>query len=158
MLNLHTLKPAPGSRRKKKRVGRGGAHGTTATRGTKGQKARAGYSRRFGFEGGRTSLVMQLPKLRGFKSLKPKAVSVTLMQLDQFFKDGDKVTSATLKKAGLLVSRNEKWKIVTKGELKKKLSVFGPVSSGAKKAIEAAGGTVSEMSKPEEKEAKKKDK
>jgi large subunit ribosomal protein L15 len=144
MLKLHTLKPSSGSKRKRKRVGRGGAHGTTATRGTKGQKARSGYSRRFGFEGGRTSLVMQLPKLRGFKSLKAKDVSITLIQLDQAFKDGGSVTSASLKKSGLLVSRNETWKVVSKGELKKKLTVHGSVSSGAQKAIEAAGGTVVE--------------
>lgn len=142
MLTLHSLKPKEGTRKKKKRVGRGGAHGTTATRGTKGQKARSGYKRRFGFEGGRTPLIKQLPKLRGFNSLQARAEVVTLADLENAFSAGDAVTAASLKKYGVISSRNAPYKIVSKGELKKKLTVHGSVSDSAKKAIEAAGGSV----------------
>lgn len=157
MLKLHTLKPKKGTNKKKKRVGRGGSHGTTATRGTKGQKSRSGYTRRFGFEGGRTSSIMQLPKLRGFTSLQPPAQAVTLGQLEIAFKEGDAVTSASLKKHELISSRNEKWRIVVRGDLKKKLSVFGNVSEGAEKVITAAGGTVTKIvAKKEDKKVSKK--
>ncbi|MBU1119040.1 50S ribosomal protein L15 [Patescibacteria group bacterium] len=143
MVKLHSLKKDSGSAKKRKRVGRGGATGTFCGKGCKGQKARSGYSRRRGFEGGRTSLSKQLPKLKGFKSFKKQAVPISLDILSKQYKDGELVTSTSLKKHNLIPSMSTPWKILNSGEISKKVVVKnGLVSKEAQKAIEAQGGEV----------------
>lgn len=141
-IRLHNLQPAV-KRKAPKRVGRGNSagQGTTAGRGGKGQTARSGSGRRAGFEGGRTTLIMQTPKLRGkgFRSLNPEAAVVKLEQLN-VFADGEAVTLNSLKKKNL-VDRGPV-KILSGGILKKKLEVYLPVSGSAQLAIEKAGGSV----------------
>jgi large subunit ribosomal protein L15 len=141
---LHTLRPAPGSRHKKKRVGRGASsgQGTTAGRGTKGQQSRTGKGRKFGFEGGQTPLLRRQPKLNGFTP--PRQVKYEVLNigtLEEKLPAGH-YDRATLKAAGL-VTKNLPIKILGDGELKKtfKLSVQA-ASKSAKKAVEAAGGSV----------------
>lgn len=143
MIRLHTLKVTKGSTKRKKRVGRGGKRGTTATRGTKGQKARSGYSRRFGFEGGKTPLVKQLPKLKGFNSLKSGKITITFSQLQNSFKDGESITSTKLSRNGLISSKNTPWKVVATGELKNKFTIPKKhTTKGAEEKIIKAGGKV----------------
>jgi len=140
-VELHTLKTSRITRRK--RVGRGNSagQGTYAGRGLKGQHARSGGNIRPGFEGGRTSLILQTPKIRGkgFKSFRPKVVAVNVRDLN-VFKSGEIVSEKTLKKRGIIKSGPVK--ILGHGELRHKLEVRVPVSSSAKKKIEQAGGKV----------------
>ncbi|TAL20601.1 50S ribosomal protein L15 [Patescibacteria group bacterium] len=141
---LHTIAAAPGSRRKKKRLGRGNAsgHGTYSTRGMKGQRARSG-GRRGLKKKGMKRLLASLPKIGGFRSLKIKPESVTLAALAGHFRDGEEVTLNALKRRGLVSARARGAKIIGGAELKKKLIVRGlAASAGAKSAIEGAGGTV----------------
>lgn len=146
--SLHTLSPKV-RRKAKKIVGRGNSAGggTTAGRGTKGQKARSGGSIPAGFEGGRTTLIMQTPKMRGkgFKSLKPDFYPVEVSDLN-VFSDGEKVTAKSLRAKGLV--RGGPVKILSGGKLSKKLEVALPASRSARAAIEAAGGSVVEAKKP----------
>jgi large subunit ribosomal protein L15 len=124
-----------------KRVGRGIAagQGKTAGRGTKGQKARAGYSRKPGFEGGQTPLSQRFPKLRGFKSHRDPAEVVYTSAIDAL---GVTVNNQTLSDAGLISSPYTRVKLVVKGELKKKHTVtIQSASVSAIAAIEKAGGT-----------------
>ena len=125
------------------RVGRGisAGQGKTAGRGTKGQNARAGHSHRSGFEGGQTPLMKRLPKLRGFRSIRPKVENVYTSALNDFAnKTADNVT---LFEAGLVSSPYVKVKIVLNGEITNKVAVVVQGSSkGATEAIKKAGGTV----------------
>jgi len=105
----------------RKRVGRGGKSGTYSGKGMKGQKSRSGYSRRSTWEGGRTTLIAATKKNKGFKSRNAKNQVVSLDSLENKFKDGDKVTPETLKKAGLINDVSIPVKILNNGELKKKL-------------------------------------
>lgn len=126
--------------RSSKRVGRGIAagQGKTAGRGTKGQKSRTGYSKRPGFEGGQNPLMQRLPKLPGFRSFKTKAEVVYTGQLDTL---SGKVDTEALAKAGLISSPFVKVKIITKGDLTKKVSVKAQaISASALEAIQKAGG------------------
>ncbi len=136
------------ARPNRKRVGRGGKRGTYAGRGNKGQKARSGGKVNPLFEGGRSSLVERMKKLRGFKSIHPKPTEVTLGALERAFKSGETVTLATLIERGLVLARNEKRgaKILRTGELKKKLTIAAGIqtTNGAREAIEKAGGTIEE--------------
>lgn len=144
-MELHDLRPAEGSRKGRKRVGRG--HGTgrgkTSGRGHKGQKSRSGYSRRDGFEGGQMPLHMRLPK-RGFRHQKRFAHSIVNVDLlNDRFNDGDDISSAVLIAAGLADEKGGGVKILGRGEITKKFTLrVQAVSEGAKKLIEAAGGTV----------------
>lgn len=140
MIKLHELKVYKGSRKRRKVVGRGlgSGHGTFSTRGIKGQRARKSGNTRPGFEGGRQPLIRQMPKLRGFKSPHPKAVSITLSQLNKF-SDGDVVTVQSLLGKKIIKSSSSV-KILASGEIKKKLEVKVPASAAAKQAIEKAGG------------------
>lgn len=142
MIKLNALKPYPRSRRPRKVIGRGlgSGHGTYSTRGAKGQKARKSGGVRPGFEGGRQPLIRQIPKLRGFKSHKPKFFGVSLATLNKF-SDGEVVTLDSLKKIKV-VGKDQLAKILSGGSLSKKLEVRLPVSAGAKSAIEKAGGKV----------------
>jgi large subunit ribosomal protein L15 len=125
-----------------KRVGRGIAagQGKTAGRGTKGQMSRTGSSKRPGFEGGQNPLMQRLPKLPGFRSLKTKMEVVYTGQLDVF--GGKTVDSEALAKAGLISSAFVKVKIISKGDVTKKIAVKAQgISASALEAVQKAGGT-----------------
>lgn len=142
-MKLHELKPKAGSKKKKKIVGRGlgSGHGTYSTRGIKGQKARSGSKRRPGFEGGRTSLIRQLPKKRGFKSLYIKPLVCNVEDLQKKFREGEKITKKKLFEARLIKSAQAKVKILGNGKLTKKFIVEADeFSKSAKEKIEKAGG------------------
>ena len=141
-LKLHHLSPAPGSKKKKIRVGRGegGRRGKTAGRGTKGLKARS--SLRPGFEGGQTPLAMRLPKLRGFNNPNKEEYAIVNLSSLSSFESGSEVTPETLRSQGLIRHRG-RVKVLAEGELDKALTVKAHAfSSSAKEKIEKAGGTV----------------
>jgi large subunit ribosomal protein L15 len=136
------IKPAPGSKHYKKRVGRGiGCHGKTAGRGHKGQKERSGGFHKVGFEGGQMPLQRRLPK-RGFNShKKEETAEVRLSDLQKVA--GDVIDLAALKGAGVVGQPALRAKVILAGEIKRKLQLKGLlVSKGARAAIEAAGGSV----------------
>ena len=145
-MDLSNLKPAEGSVKKNKRLGRGqgSGRGGTATRGHKGQKSRSGYSRKLGFEGGQMPLQRRLPKF-GFKNINRKeykAVNISSLQIIAESKKLDKIEIATLMENGL-VSKNGLVKILGNGNLTVKIEVHAHAfSKTAKEAIEAQGGTV----------------
>jgi large subunit ribosomal protein L15 len=145
-MQIHDLFPAPGSRKDRKRVGRGhgSGHGGTSGRGHKGQGQRAGGTKGPGFEGGQTPLAMRLPKLPGFKNRNRVEYSVVnVSRLDALFAAGDVVDGESLVAKGVIKSANEQVKVLGDGELTKKLTVkVDKVSGPAKAKIEAAGGTV----------------
>lgn len=142
-MELHDLKPAEGSKRAVKRIGRGPAsgQGKTAGKGHKGQKARSGYSQRFGFEGGQMPLQRRIPK-RGFNNIFAKEiVTVNVSDLEKKFNDGDVVDAAALIAAGLIKKEKDGVKVLGNGEITKKLEVkVNAYSEAAKAKIEAAGG------------------
>ena len=144
-MKLHELSPAPGSNRKKKRIGRGpgSGNGKTAGRGHKGQRSRSGYSRRLGFEGGQMPLIRRVPK-RGFTNIFRKEYSVVnLRDLEGF--EGD-ITPETLLERGL-VRRGMRVKVLGEGEVSGALTVkVHRFSRTAREKIEAAGGTCEELS------------
>lgn len=141
-MQLHQLKPNP--KAKKQRIGRGGAHGTTATRGTKGQKARSGGGKGRNFQGEKISLFRRTPKLRGFKSLRPKNLAVNLSQIEARFESGEVVNPDALFRNGLIRSgQGAAVKILGNGEISKKI-VFEDclVSKAAEEKIKKAGGEI----------------
>jgi large subunit ribosomal protein L15 len=141
-LKLHHLKPAPGSKKKKIRVGRGegGRRGKTAGRGTKGLKAR--NTLRPGFEGGQTPLAMRLPKLPGFKNPNKEEFAIVNLAALQDFETGSEVSPESLRERGLIRHKG-RVKVLAEGDLDKALTVKAHAfSETAKKKIEAAGGTV----------------
>ena len=145
-MELNNLKPAKGSVKSGKRIGRGegSGKGGTATRGHKGQKSRSGYSRKVGFEGGQMPLQRRVPKF-GFKNINRKEYQgINLDTLQQLVDDGkikDTVSLETLMQNGL-VGKNDLVKILGRGELKAKVSVEAHAfSTTATKAIENLGGT-----------------
>lgn len=142
MLKLHDLRPAPGSRRSKKRVGRGvsGRRGKTAGRGHKGQKARSGGGTRRGFEGGQMPLVRRVPK-RGFNN--PTTDEYTILNVEQLnrFSPGTVVDPELLKQTGLYKRRTVGIKILGHGELTIALTVKAQkFTRTARQKIEAANG------------------
>ncbi|MCP3424912.1 50S ribosomal protein L15 [Rothia sp. AR01] len=140
-IKVHDLRPAPGSRKAKTRVGRGeGSKGKTAGRGTKGTKAR--YQVRAGFEGGQLPLYMRLPKLRGFKNpFRVEFQVVNLDRLSELFPEGGDVTVESLVAKGA-VRKNQPVKVLGQGELTVKVNVtVDKFSASAVEKIEAAGGT-----------------
>lgn len=142
-MRLHNLKPRPGAKKTRKRVGRGNGsgHGKTAGRGMKGQGSRSGSSTRPGFEGGQLPLIRRLPK-RGFNNAQftTTYLPVNLGDLEQF-EDGATVDEAALRKAGLANGKSDGIKILASGELSKKLTVKASAFSGAaRKRIEELGG------------------
>ena len=141
-MKLNTLKPACGSVKTRKRVGRGAGSGLggTSTRGHKGAKARSGYKKKIGFEGGQMPLYRRLPK-RGFKCRNSKTiVGINLSALEAF--ENDAVVSVeTLIEAGIVKNPRDGVKILGNGELTKKLTVqANAFSASAKEKIEALGG------------------
>jgi large subunit ribosomal protein L15 len=142
ILKVHHLRPAPGAKKDRTRVGRGeGSKGKTAGRGTKGTKAR--YSVRIGFEGGQMPLHMRTPKLRGFKNpFRVEYQVVNLEKLADLYPNGGDVTVSDLVAKGA-VRKNEKVKVLGNGDLAVKLNVVvDKVSGSAEEKIVAAGGTV----------------
>jgi large subunit ribosomal protein L15 len=146
-MDLNTLKPALGSTKDRKRIGRGtgSGHGKTATKGHKGQKARSGGSIKAGFEGGQMPLQRRLPK-RGFKPLERVEYSlVNLSRLD-VFEAGAEVDTAALAAKGLIKGTKCLVKILGNGDITKSLKVSATkFSQSAKEKIVAAGGSVEEM-------------
>lgn len=143
-MELHNLRPAPGAKRPRKRVGRGpgSGNGKTAGRGHKGQKSRSGYSRRYGFEGGQMPLVRRIPKRGFFNVFRVEFQVVNLRDLERVFSDGDEVNPTTMVEKGLIRRGSKPVKILATGDLSKKLSVVADKFSGAALSkIEAAGGT-----------------
>ena len=143
-MRLNSLKPAPGSKKDRHRVGRGGGSGwgKTAGRGHKGQRARSGGYHKVGFEGGQMPLHRRLPK-RGFKSLThAHTAEVRLSALESL--QVTEVDLAALQAAGIVSKKVLGAKIILSGKLTKKLNVKGDVkaSKGARSAIESAGGKV----------------
>jgi large subunit ribosomal protein L15 len=143
-MRLHDLKPRPGAKHRKKRLGQGesSGRGKTSGRGGKGQSARSGSSIRIGFEGGQMPLIRRIPK-RGFnnKRFKIAYLAVNLAELNAF-EAGSVVDVAALQKAGLANGTYDGIKILARGELKQKLTVRAHAfSASAKTAIEALGGT-----------------
>jgi len=144
-MDLHTLKPRPGSKHRVKRLGCGesSGHGKTSGKGHKGQKARSGGSIRLGFEGGQMPLLRRMPK-RGFNNanFKTKFAVVNLDALNAF-EDGATVDEQTLLAAGVIRRPYDQVKILGSGELTKKLTITAhKASETAKAAIEKSGGTL----------------
>lgn len=144
-MRLHNLKPRPGSKHRRKRLGQGesSGHGKTAGRGGKGQTARSGSSIRVGFEGGQMPLIRRIPK-RGFNNTEfTTAYSpVNVGELNQF-EDGARVDEIALRSVGLANGPKLGIKILGTGDLTKKLTVVvSAISASAKTKIEAKGGKV----------------
>jgi large subunit ribosomal protein L15 len=142
-MKLHELKPAEGSRKERKRLGRGigSGQGKTAGKGHKGQNARSGGGVRVGFEGGQTPLFRRLPK-RGFTNISRKEYAVVNLDTLNRFEEGTEVTPELLIETGVVSNEKAGIKILAKGNVEKKLTVKAhKFSSAAKEAIEAAGGT-----------------
>ena len=142
-MELNTIKPAPGAKKPRRRVGRGGGSGLgkTAGRGHKGQKSRAGGFHKVGFEGGQMPLQRRLPK-RGFLAVTvEKAVEVRSGDLAKV--QGEAIDLEGLKKAGLVATGAKRAKIILAGKVEKPFKVSGiGASKGARSAIEKAGGSV----------------
>ncbi len=154
-MKYHELQPVASKSRK--RVGRGIAagQGKTAGRGTKGQGARTGFSKRPGFEGGQNPLMQRLPKLHGFRSYKVKAENVFTNQLNGL---GAKVDNTVLAEKGLVSSPYVRVKLLTRGELTKKVSVsLQAASQSAVEAIQKAGGDFTAVARQPRPATKKKE-
>ena len=142
------LLPLMGSRKKRKRVGRGDAsgHGTYSGRGRKGQKSRSGYRMKPGFEGGQLPLIRRLPRKRGFTNIfKTEYSLVNLDELNRF-EAGTEVTPEKLAESGVVKSLRHPIKVLARGDINHPLSVrANRFSAAAKAKIEAAGGKVEEI-------------
>ena len=146
-MKQHELIPASGSKKKRKRVGRGDAsHGTYSGRGSKGQKSRAGFKIRPGFEGGQLPIIKRLPRKRGFTNIFKTEYSVVNTGQLASFDAGAKITAQMLMEAGVIKSSKRPVKVLAKGEVTQPLTVkANRVSAAAKAKIEAAGGKVEEV-------------
>jgi large subunit ribosomal protein L15 len=153
-IGLHSLKPAPGSRKPRKRVGRGEGSGTgkTSGRGQKGAGSRSGAKTRVNFEGGQTPIHMRMRKLRGphmkksmpFEKFRTHTQPVNLSDLEARFDKGAEVTPESLRASGLAKRRGVPVKILGRGELSKPLTVSAHAfSASAREKVEGAGGTCS---------------
>lgn len=143
-LHVHTIRPAKGSKKGTKVLGRGNAsgHGTFSTRGGKGQTARSGGSqgtRRRGFK----FQLQSTPKLRGFTSLETKPAEVYLFDLESKFQDGEVVSLVSLKEKKVISERAKAAKILSTGDITKKLVIEGvATTAGAANKIKAVGGEI----------------
>ena len=151
-MGLHNLKPARGSRKNRKRVGRGEGSGVgkTAGRGHKGAGARSGSKRKVAREGGQNPIHMRMRKLRGphmkksmpFEKFRTHTQPVNLKDLEARFQKGAEVTPDALREAGLATRKGVPVKVLGQGELKKSLTVHAHAfSASAREKIEAAGGS-----------------
>ncbi|HAA8214249.1 TPA_asm: 50S ribosomal protein L15 [Listeria monocytogenes] len=141
-MKLHELKPSEGSRKERNRVGRGtgSGNGKTSGRGHKGQKARSGGGVRLGFEGGQLPLFRRIPK-RGFTNINRKEFAIVNLDVLNRFEDGTEVTPELLVETGIIRNEKSGIKILSNGNIEKKLTVkSNKFSAAAKEAIEAAGG------------------
>jgi large subunit ribosomal protein L15 len=148
-MDLSNLKPAKGSIKKEKRIGRGegSGHGGTSTRGHKGAKSRSGYSKKLGYEGGQMSLVRRVPKFgfKNFNRIEYKGINLDVLQQLAEKKGLSVVTPEVLIESGY-ASKNDRIKILGRGELKVKLDVtVHGFSATAKKAIEELGGVANTL-------------
>ncbi len=145
-MNLHDLKPAEGSTKNRKRVGRGhgSGFGGKSGRGSNGQLSRAGAGKRPGFEGGQTPLARRLPKLPGFRNVnRTEYLPVNVSRLEAKFEAGAVVDKAALVEAGIIKHADAPVKVLGDGDITKALTVqVDKVSASAKAKIEAAGGKV----------------
>lgn len=142
-MKLNDLKPSKGSTKARRRLGRGlgSGRGKTAGRGQKGQSSRSGFSQGAGWEGGRSRLIMRLPK-RGFTRVGDPLQIVNVGDLERF-DDGTEVNAELLVQSGLVRRTDHPIKLLGDGELSKKLTIdVDAVSRGAATAVAAAGGTV----------------
>ena len=154
-MELNTLKPGEGSKKPRRRVGRGigSGLGKTAGRGHKGQSSRSGGFHKVGFEGGQMPLQRRLPK-RGFVSHK-RTQEVRLSDLARV--EGDRADLASLKKAGVISLHAEQAKVILAGKLTRKVTVVGlTISKGAKAALEALGASIEIVERPTPGRLKKK--
>lgn len=151
-IGLHSLAPAPGSRRPRKRIGRGEGSGTgkTSGRGQKGAGSRSGSKRRAAFEGGQMPIHMRMRKLRGphmkksmpFEPFRTHTQPVNVSALESRFEAGTEVTIELMKANGLATRKDVPVKVLAKGELSKALTVHAHAfSASARERIEAVGGT-----------------
>ncbi|EAD9755979.1 50S ribosomal protein L15 [Listeria monocytogenes] len=141
-MKLHELKPSEGSRKERNRVGRGtgSGNGKTSGRGHKGQKARSGGGVRLGFEDGQLPLFRRIPK-RGFTNINRKEFAIVNLDVLNRFEDGTEVTPELLVETGIIRNEKSGIKILSNGNIEKKLTVkANKFSAAAKEAIEAAGG------------------
>jgi large subunit ribosomal protein L15 len=149
-IGLHNIRPKSGSRRPRKRIGRGeGSRGKTSGRGHKGYGSRSGAKKKAGYEGGQNPIHMRMRKLRGphkkqsmpFENFRTATQPINVAELEDRFDAGAEVTPATLKEKGL-AKRSDPVKILARGEISKKLEVHAHAfSAAAKEKIEAAGGS-----------------
>lgn len=150
-IGLHNLKPKPGSKRPRKRIGRGEGSGLgkTSGRGHKGAGARSGRKRKAGYEGGQNPIHMRMRKLRGphkkqsmpFENFRTRTQPINLSDLEERFESGAEVNPQSLREKGL-AKRKDPVKVLARGEIKKKLEVHAHAfSAAAKEKIEAAGGS-----------------
>jgi large subunit ribosomal protein L15 len=149
VVKQNNIAPAPGSRKNRKRVGRGvgSGHGTYSGRGCKGQKARTGNNKvRPGFEGGQLPLIKKLPRKRGFTNIYRIEYGTVSVGALNAFESGADVTIANMVAAGLLKSANKPIKVLSDGELDRPLTVkANKFSAAAIAKIEAAGGKAEEV-------------
>jgi large subunit ribosomal protein L15 len=142
-MDLKSLKYAKGSRKNSKKIGRGGAHGRTATRGDKGQMSRSGAKRRRWFEGGQMPIQRRLPK-RGFTNINREVIQIVNISDLQKFSADVEITPTVMLEQGLIKSRRTRVKVLGDGKVEKKLTVSAHAfSKTAREKIEAAGGKVS---------------
>jgi len=145
-MQLNDLFPAPGSRKNRKRVGRGNGsgHGSTAGRGDKGQNSRSGGGKGPGFEGGQNPLHMRMPKLGGFKNRnRVEYAVVNVGRLEELYAVGETVDVDSLFAKGVIKAKTTPVKVLGDGDLTKALTVkIDKVSGPARAKVEAAGGTV----------------
>jgi len=140
-MQIHQLKVK--TQKPKRRIGRGGKKGTYSGRGMKGQKSRSGAKVNPIFEGGRSTLIEHLPKMRGFKSIYPKNQIVSLEKIEKFFGDGDVVNPQTLHEKRLIRKIKIPVKILGNGEIVKKITVERClISKSAREKIEKVGGVI----------------
>jgi large subunit ribosomal protein L15 len=150
-VKLHELQPAPGSHHARKRVGRGpgSGHGKTSTRGQKGQRARTSVNMPKTFEGGQTRLTMRTPKLRGFHNRWKKRFAILNLTRLNRFQDGAEIRPESLLEAGIIKDVEAGIKVLGTGDLRRKLTIHAhQFSAGARRKIEAAGGTAAVIEVP----------
>ncbi len=147
-MRQNEISPAPGSRRGRKRVGRGdgSGHGTYSGRGVKGQKSRSGFSMKRGFEGGQLPLIKRLPRKRGFTNIFRTEYNLVNIDMLNRFEAGSEVTPERLVEAGVVKSLRKPIKVLARGNISYPLSVrANRFSAAAKAKIEAAGGKAEEI-------------
>lgn len=147
-MKAHELAPAPGSKKDRKRVGRGNAsgHGTYSCRGLKGQKARAGCNIRPGFEGGQLPIIKRLPRKRGFTNIFKTVYSLVNIEELNIFEPDTEVTLDLLHQSGLVKTLAKPVKVLGSGDIDKPLIIsVNKYSESARAKVEAAGGRIEEV-------------